>query len=113
MPFDNTATARLLDDEAKVKYDLTTGKGRLAYLADQLEARRPHDFDMRDWAHCAIGEGRKMDALVALGLPRCGVVPISDFFGLSVETTSTLFAGFYRTVDQEVAVIRAHIHHAT
>lgn len=106
MPFDDTATARLLDDKGKVKYDLTTGRGRLAYLADQLEARQPKDFNMGAWSHCAIGEGRKMEALVALGLPSDGIDSLATFFGISNEMSCHLFGPRSRSVDTEVAEIR-------
>lgn len=108
MPFDNT-TARLLDDEGKVKYDLTTGAGRLSYLADQLEARRPAGFNMGSFDSCAIGEARKLDALNAVGLAHVTVShdQFAAFFGISCQTSQHLFCAHRRTLDQEVAAIRA------
>lgn len=109
MPFDDTSKARLLDDEGKVKYDLTTGKGRLAYLADQLEATQPAGFNMGSWQHCAIGEASKMQALRAVGIDRVKIDhdEFGAFFGISRENSMYLFCSHGRNVDTEVAAIRA------
>lgn len=103
MPFDNTAQTLLLDDTGKLKYDLRTGKGRLLYLADQLLARRPADFNMASWDHCAIGEARRMPSLVAAGLPPAhnrvlaagppvgGFEGLAAFFQVTPEAAISLF----------------------
>lgn len=115
MPFDNTAQTALLDDTGKLKYDLRTGKGRLLYLADQLMARRPADFDMTNWEQCAIGEASRIPALVALGLPAVdpvygpsgGFPGLSAFFDITFEQADKLFGGDCdRTVLGEARVLR-------
>lgn len=107
MPFE-FPTVPALNPDATPKYDLSTGKGRLMYLADQLAARKPVGFNMGSWSTCAIGEATGMPELVKRGIrtvPRDSTA-LGAFFGIHPMVACHLFGGASRTVEEEVAVLR-------
>lgn len=108
MPFEFPAVPALNPD-ATPKYDLATGRGRLLYLADQLEARRPVGFTMAGWAYCAIAEARKLPALSAQGLDDVEneFDQLARFFKISEDQSISLFGALaLRSLEQEVAALR-------
>lgn len=113
MPFEFPQVP-VLNPDTTPKYDLTTGKGRLNYLADQLAARQPVGFNMKRWETCAIGEAQKMDELVRHGIGRtsCTGDSLAKFFGVDDQVAFNLFGGYPRTVNEEVEVLRAAAIHA-
>lgn len=118
MPFDNTTPVSLLDDSGKIKYDLRTGRGRLLYLADQIEKAQPKNFNMGDWNKCALGEARRIRLFNELGLnprPEQGSYGGREFFGLTSQRADRegwfghLFGSDTRTPTKEAKVIREFV----
>lgn len=127
MPFDSSPSVKVFDPDGKMKYDLRTGKGRLLYLADQLEAKQPADFDMHTFDTCAAHCASKMKALTDLGLQKnirqdkTDMKALARFFGIGTVRSMRpgilfyqseldyLFGSYPRSVDQEVAIIREFV----
>lgn len=90
------------------RYDLTTGKGRLNYLADQMDAKKPVGFSMDDFSTCAIGEARKLRALMKQGLSDKGgsYYDFAAFFEITHDQSQKLFGSAQRTLAEEIALLR-------